>query len=224
MALNSNKIKGGGVDQQVVDPGVYPSRIVQIIDFGLQPQRPYLGQDKPPANEIGLTYELVDTFMVDKDGKEDVTKPRWLSEIIPLFNLKADKAKSTQRYKAADPNNNFNGDFSKLIETPVNVSVVHNKQGEKLWVNVASISAMRPRDADKCPKLVNLPKVFDLDEPNLEVFRKLPEWMQEKIKKNLNFNGSKLQAALGIEAEEFEEKKPIPANDKEAISDDKPWD
>jgi hypothetical protein len=36
-----------------------------------------------------------------------------------------------------------------------------------------------------------------LDEPDLEIFESLPEWLQDKIKGNLNYAGSALQAALG---------------------------
>jgi hypothetical protein len=47
------------------------------------------------------------------------------------------------------------------------------------------------------PPLVNPPKVFDLDEPDMDVFGSIPEWIQKKIKGNLNFQGSVLQRNLG---------------------------
>lgn len=225
MALNTNNLPKNNtsnrVEQPLIETGVYPARIVQILDLGLQAQKPYQGQEKKPINEISITYELVDSFCIDKDGKEDEEKPRWISETLPLYRVDQDKAKSTQRYLAADPNNVFGGDFSKLIDTPVNVTIVHNKVGDKTYVNIASIAAMRPRDAQKCPELKNPPKVFDLDQPDLEIFGSLPEWIQEKIKKNLNFNGSKLQAALNGEPAPKKEE-PIP--DPEDNADDAPWD
>lgn len=228
MALNSNKIKGSNpdrVEQPEIAPGVYPARIVQILDMGLQAQRPYQGKDKPPANEISITYELVDTFCVDKDGKELEDKPRWISETLPLHNIKADKAKSTQRYLAVDPTNKYDGDFSKLVGNPVNVTIVHNAKGDKLYVNVANIAAMRPKDAEKCAELVNPPKVFDLDAPDMEVFGSLPEWIQEKIKKNLRYNGSVLEGCLEGKApakkEEAKEPDPVPQG---GDVNDVPWD
>ncbi len=228
MALNSSKIKGGAggdrVEQPAIDPGVYPGRIVQVIDLGLQAQRPFQGKEKAPANEIMFTYELVDSFMVDKDGKELEDKPRWLSETMPLYNIeKADKAKCTQRYNAADPTHAFGGDFSKLVDIPINSAVVHNKQGEKLYVNVASTAAMRAKDADKCPPLKNPAKVFDLDDPDMDVYNSLPEWVQKKIVANLNFNGSVLQAKLG-QAPAPEEKPAEAAPQAPEGDDDKPWD
>ena len=212
MALNARKVanSGGGnrVEQENLDPGSYPARLVQIIDMGLQPQRPYQGKDKPPMPEIALTYELVDVFMKDADGKELEEKPRWVSETIPLHNLKADKAKSTQRYYAFDPNEEFEGDFTKLIGMPITVTIVNNKVGDKVYDNIATTSAMRAKDAAKCPELVNKAKVFVLDAPDMEVFNSFPQWIQDKIKGNLEYEGSALQKLAG--------KVNVPAKSKEA--------
>lgn len=200
MALNAKKIGNGGgnrTPQANIEPGTYPARLVQIIDLGLQAQRPYQGKDKPPAQEIMLTYELVDTFMLDEKGEELTDKPRWISETLPFYGLYADKAKSTQRYNALDPSGEFDGDFAKAIGQPINVTIVNNAVGDKVYDNIATISAMRPRDADKCPELVNPAKLLDLDAPDLDVFNALPEWLREKIKGNLNYKGSPLEQLLG---------------------------
>jgi hypothetical protein len=187
--------------QKNILPGTYPGRLVQLIDYGLQPQKPYKGEEKKPINEIGLTYELVDEFMKDEQGNDIPDKPRWISETIPFHPLIAEKAKSTQRYNAFDPNGVYDGDFSKALGQPINVTIVNNKSGDKVYDNVATLSTMRPKDAEACAPLVNPPTMFSLDEPDLAVFNKFPEWIRNKIKGNLNFNGSKLQAALGGKAE-----------------------
>lgn len=213
------------VEQPVIEADVYPARLVQIIDFGLQAQKPFQGQEKKPAVEIMLTYELVDCFMVDENGKELEDKPRWISETLPFYGLFADKAKSTQRYKAFDPDEQFDGDFSKCIGMACNVTLVNNKKGDKVYTNVANVAAMAARKAAQLPELKNDPKVFDLDDPDVEVFNKLPKWIQEKIQGNLNYKGSKLEALLGgKQPEKKEEKKPQreappPADDQ----DDNPY-
>lgn len=205
MALNDKQLpkgNGGGdrVEQPNIDPGTYPARVVQIIDLGLQAQRPYMGQEKKPANEIMITYELTDLFMIDEEGKDVEDKPRWISETLPWFGLYADKAKSTQRYNAFDPKGEYEGDFAKCIGTPVNVVIVNNESKGKTYDNVASVSAMRAKDAEKTPELVNKSKVLDLANPDVDVFNSLPKWIQDKIKDNLEFKGSKLAAALNGEA------------------------
>lgn len=219
--------QGGGknrVPQENIAAGVYPARVVQILDLGLQNQRPYQGQPKPPAQEIMLGYELVDTFLVDENGEELEDKPRWISETLPLHPLIADKAKSTARYKALDPNGELDGDFSKLINLPCNVTVVNNENGGKVYDNVAGIAAMRPRDAAKCPELKNPPKVFSLEEPDVAVFNSLPKWIQEKIQKNLNYQGSKLQKLLGGKNEKAQPVGDEDANGGPAFDEEqKPW-
>ena len=199
MPLNANKVPFAGgdfVQQEVLEAGVYPARLVQVVDMGLQNQPPWQGQERPPAYQIGLTYELVDEFMKDEDGNELEDKPRWVSEIINLYSLESDRAKSTQRYFALDPEQEFEGDFSQLVNTPCNIALVvsEGKKGPRNYVG--SVATMRPKDAAKCPELKNECKVFSLDEPDLEIFNKLPEWIREKIKENLEYHGSPLEALL----------------------------
>ena len=206
MALNASKVKGGGVPQDKLEAGVYPCRLVQVLDMGLQTQRPYKGEPKQPAYEISLTYEFTDEFMKDEDGKDREDKPKWLSETMPLHNLNAERAKSTQRYLALDPTREFGGDFSQLLGTPCNVTVVINPgKGDnagKVYENIGGLATMRAKDVDKLPELVNPTKLFDLDAPDMEVFNVLPDWVQEKIKGNLEFAGSPLAHLLGDPAKD----------------------
>lgn len=201
MALNASKVKGGGTPQDPLEAGSYPARLVGILDLGLQAQRPYKGEEKKPAYEINVTYELSDEFMKDEEGNEIKDKPKWLSETMPLHNLKADRAKSTQRYLALDPTQEFKGDWVQLIGTACNVTVVINpgtgKHAGKVYENIGALSTMRAKEVEKLPELVNPSRVFDLDSPDREVFESLPDWLQDKIKGNLEFAGSPLAHLLG---------------------------
>jgi len=186
--------------KEILEAGVYPGRLVQVIDLGMQEQRDWQGEAKGPKYELMATYEFSDEFMKDEDGEDILDKPRWLSETFPFFNLGAEKAKSTLRYNALDPNGDKKGDWSKLLSTPVNITVIVNagkgKNTGKFYENIAGISPMRAKDVDKCPPLVNPTKVFDLGNPDLDVFKALPEWIRDKIMNNLEFNGSSLATLL----------------------------
>ena len=203
MGLNAKKIvnNGGGVQQEPIEPGTYPCRVVQVLDLGIQKQKPFQGKPKAPKHEIMLGYEFADEFCLDEDGEVMEDKPRWLSEDFPLNSLQADMAKSTKRYNAIDPKDTADGDFTLLISYPCSVTVSVNPgkgaNAGKVYNNVASVATMRPKEVAKLPELVNSAKVFLLDEPDMEVFGSLPEWLQTKIKGNLEFNGSALQKALG---------------------------
>lgn len=218
MSVNvSNVPMSSGPRVPALDPGTYPTRLVLIVDLGLQKQRPWQGEEKPPARELSLTYEFVDEFMLDEDGQEDTSKPRWLSEAFVLYNRESEKAKSTLRYNTLDPNNVHEGDFLKCIGTPINVTVVQSpnkKNPDRPWENVASISTMRTKDKDKCPDLVNKPAVLDLDEPDLEAFLMIPKWLQKRVIENLEFKGSLLERLLE------EGNKEAPAQNKEEYDRD----
>jgi hypothetical protein len=223
VGLNAKKVahSGGnkGPAQEAIEPGTYPVRVAQIIDLGLQPQRPYQGQEKPPAHEIMITYEFLDEFCLDEDGNEDEDKPRWLSETLPLRSLQAEKAKSTQRYYALDPQETLEGDFTQLVGVAANASIVQNagkgKNVGKIYNNIQALSAMRSKDAAKAPELKNEGKVFDLDDPDLTIFNSLPDWLQDKIKSNLEYQGSALQKAL--------EGAPVSSQDDVEEDDDGEW-
>tara|TARA_B100000929_G_C15511743_1_gene421146 strand:- start:25838 stop:26575 length:738 start_codon:yes stop_codon:yes gene_type:complete len=200
-AANGSAGGGNRVEQEVMDSGTYPVRVVQIIDLGVQPQRAFQGEAKPPVHQIQLTYEFVDEFLKDEEGNELEDKPRWLSEDFPLYNLSSERAKSTKRYKALDPEEAHEGDFSMLLGAPANALVTSYKlkngpNAGKERNKIQDLSAMRPRDAAKTPELVNEAKMFSLEEPDLEVFLSLPDWLQEKIKSNLEYAGSPLQELL----------------------------
>jgi len=200
MSLNSNNLPSNrGMEIVPMEVGTYPARTVAVVDLGLQPQAPWAGKDRPPAHKVAFTYEFVDEFLKDEDGNDIKDKPRWLTEMMPIYNLSSEKAKSTIRYKTFDPENKHKGDFSKIINTPVMVTIVHNPNNKKpgsVWENVGEVTAMRAKDVEKCPPLVNPVMVFDMDEPDVAVFTMLPQFIQKIIVGGLEFSGSKLEAAL----------------------------
>lgn len=198
MALNAATApmgNGGGKKQEPVAIGTYMARLVQVLDLGLQPQE-YQGQIKDPKQEVNLTYELVTEFMKDDEGKPDETKPRWVGESFVLNNLKADLAKSTKRIKAIDQKNEFKGNLIDMIGMPCLVTIAHNKSQKtgNIYANISMVSP--PMAGIPCPPLKNEPKVFDLSNPDPAIFLSLPEFLQAKIKANLEYPGSKLDRLL----------------------------
>lgn len=197
MGLNASTLPSKSFVRVPMAAGTYPGRLAGVIDLGLQAQRPFKGEDKPPAQEIGLTYELVDEFMKDEDGQDQLDKPRWLTEMIAFYPLSSEKATSTKRYNVFDPTQVDGGDWVKQINKPVNVTVVLNAKKETVYENIGGISAMRPKDAANLVALKNAPVVFDLEAPTLETWKSVPKFIQDRIKTNLNFKGSKLEALIG---------------------------
>lgn len=223
MGLNASKVKNDfGPKVPPLDSGNYPGRVLHVLDLGLQPQRPYLGKEKPPTREIMVQYELSDEFIPDEDGEPQEDKPRLASDRFPLRSLDSEKAKSTKRYKVLDPDTKYGGDFSKTIGCPVSVMISRDEKPDgKVYNNVGGISPLRPKDAAKLPDLVNDPIVFDLDDPDIDAFKKLPDWIKKIISGNLEFEGSKLQKLLDND----EDYKPtdtsdVEASDERSVEDD----
>jgi hypothetical protein len=174
----------------------------------VQEQRPFGDKVKPPVNMITFTYEFADEFLKDENGKDIEDKPRHLTEMMPVYQLTAEKAKSTARYLALDPGNVYKGDFAALVGTPCLVTIVHNpnKKTGGVYENIGGISPMREKDANKAPELVYPALTLDLDEPNLEVFKQFPQFVQDKITRGIEFEGSLLYDLL-------DEVDQIPKND-----------
>jgi hypothetical protein len=224
MGLNAKDGIGGKskLSFKLMEAGSAPARLVQIIDLGLQPDM-YQGVEQAPKRRLLYTYEFPYEFMLDEEGKEMADKPRWLSEDMPFYSLGASKAKSTERYNAFDPSGMHDGDLEKCLGAPVMVTIIHNpgkgKNKDRVFENIAGVSAMQSKMAATLPKLVNEPKLFNLDEPDLELFNSLPDFIKSKIVGNLEFTGSKLDGLLN------KGKAPTPPKQtlKEELDDEAPY-
>lgn len=199
MAINVKDAPKGGKAIPPMDAGSYPSRIVIIADLGLQPQY-FNNEPKDPKREVLLTYEHLDEFLKDDAGDDILEKPRWNSERFTVNNLDNKKAKSTQRYTALDPQNVHGGDYKPLLGIPCMVTLAQNPgrgaNVNKIYNQVVSVASMRPKEAANAAPLVHEALYFDLDEPDLAVFYKLPKFVQTKITENLEFKGSKLETLI----------------------------
>lgn len=223
MAINSAQAPKGGKAYPAMEAGTYPSRIVVIADMGLQPQ--FFGNEqKEPKREITVTYEHVDEFLKDDDGNDLTDKPRWNSERFALNNLDNDKAKSTKRYLALDPQQVHGGDWKPLLGMPVSVSLAKDAgkgpNAGRDYNKVMGVSIMRPKEAAALPELVNEALYFDMDEPDITVFWKLPAFVRKRIQEGLKFKGSELEQLIKDnpepkkEAVKEEAKKPQPPKQK----------
>lgn len=189
MALKARKAASGNIDNP--NPGTYMARVVGITDLGHQPGYEYQGNQVDPAYQLSFTYELVSSFM--QDGR-----PHWVSEDVKnsdYFDSKKGLAsKLMKRVYALDPDGSLTRDgkeLANLINRPCMVEVKLSNTGYPKVNNVTGAPNGIP-----VAELVNDPFIFDLDEPDVEMFRRFPEFIQKKIVGNLEFSGSKLDTAL----------------------------
>lgn len=193
MPLNMNSVSAPSKPRPVMTAGQHMARIVQVIDFGLQNQRPYKGEEKGPAYKMMLMFEFPNE-RIDINGE---SRPMWESYEMKLSSH--EKSTCYKWYQQLDPSNEFRGDWSKLIGKECAVLIVHNTptSGKHAGKTFAKVAGIMPLMAGMTvPPLENDTVVFTLDSPDIEVFRTFPDWMQEKIKNNLEFDNSKLHRLL----------------------------
>lgn len=63
---------GGGFEVRKIPRGKHPVRLVEYVEFGEHPQKPYQGKDRPDADECMLTFEFLGKRTVTEN--EDGTK------------------------------------------------------------------------------------------------------------------------------------------------------
>ena len=130
-------------------------------------------------------------------------------------------ATSTKRYLAFDRPKKYGGDWTELLGHPCTLTVAHTKKGR---AKVGSVTP--PMKGLQVPEPKNQPKFFDTTAPDVEIFSSLPQWIQDKIKSNLDYEGSELQAVLEgkPKAEKKVVEKPVePEVVEQEDDEDEPW-
>lgn len=227
-AASTPKQNSKRVEQAELEVSNYPCRVAQVIDLGRHHKSVWddsTNSFKPDTSKIVdmvmLTYEFTTEFMKDEAGNDVEDKPRWMSEDFPVYALDSELATSTKRMQAFDPGfKKFNGDFSLLATEACTVTIGKRKNGKAKIGNVSP-----PMKGMTVPELKNPVKVFMLDTPDLEVYKSLPQWLQDRIAANLDFEGSPLQALLsGGKLEPKKEPVQVPeVKEEEAHDEDIPW-
>ena len=127
----------------------------------------------------------------------------WKSAELKLSSH--EKSTCYKWYKKLDPKNQFNGDWGQLIGKECAVLVIHQEgKGKNTGRTFDKIADVMPvMTGITVPPLENDTSVFDLMSPNLEVFNSFPDWLQTKIKDNLEYENSKLFRLLNQEPVQY---------------------
>ena len=91
-----------------------------------------------------------------------------------------------------------------FINRPVQVNIVHanRKSGEGKYDKIDSVSPVHP--SIDVPELDTEPFWYKWDEPEFEIWEKIPEFIQNQIREAVNVPGSPTEVMLG-EAKEYDE-------------------
>lgn len=179
-------------------PDNHYARLVGIVDLGMQPGYEYKGEQVDAHFQVMFTYEFPESLMQDEEAR-----PHWMSEDMKnsdYFESKKKASKMMKRVYAMDPTgekSNNGKNIKPLLGSPCMVSVDYNDRG---YLNVIDVTGA-PGGGANVGELKNPTFFCTFDEPNIEVYLRLPKFKQDKIKAALDFPGSNLEKALLAEGE-----------------------
>lgn len=194
MSLDTAKYKGGK-DFGRAEDGMYPARLVQAIELGMQEQTDWKTKESTGFKpRVMLTFELP-TERIEIEGE---TRPRWYSKEYTLSDHELSGIH--QVIRALDP---VETNLSKLIGKACMIEIGTTSGGKPKITNVVSVVK-----GMEVAELENPVALLDLDDPDLEVYKRLPLWLREKIKGGKNFDVSKLALMISTD-ENFDDDLPF---------------
>ena len=179
-----------------VEPGTYFAVCIGAVDLGEQ-ETTYNNKTRY-ANQLQIIFELP-SELIEIDGEE---QPRQLSRRFSVsLSTKSNLRKFIETWYGKKFTDDAIREFDtrELLGKPAMLSVVLSEDGN--YANIASAAAL--------PKGMEAPKAkselidFDVEEWDDEAFRKLPEWLQELIKKSTQYKSNHLpEDEVSVEAAE----------------------
>ena len=172
--------KSGGSFEPVSE-GVHIANCISIIDLGDQYSEKY---DKT-QRKVLLTWEVTDET-IEIDGEE---KPRVISyEYTLSLSEKANLRTHLEAWRGKNfTQEELDGfDLQNVLGKPCQLSIVHNERNGNVYANIKSIMSI-PKGMPTPPVVSEL-TYFALDDAaSLSLIDKLPQWIQDKIKKSTTY-------------------------------------
>lgn len=171
-------VSAGG-DFEIAPEGVFLARCYKMVDVGTQTETGQFGTKE--NRKIYLYWELLQ----DDDGEEirmeDGKTPfsifnSYKLSLHPKANLRKHidswRGKKLTEEEAAD------FDLTKLLGAFCKLQITHStsKDGQKTYANIEAIMTTKKKLDG-----VNEVSSFSIENPDMEVFNALPEWLQAKI-------------------------------------------
>lgn len=163
---------------KIAPVGMHLARIYQIIDLGTTEQTGQFGGKK---RKVQILFELpLETAVFDPEKGE---QPYYARNMYTLSmheksTLRKDVHSMLGKQLTDAEAKTFN--IFNLIGRECMVNIIHRPSGDKTYANIQTITPV-PKGM-VCPPAVNPPLVFSTQQPDMEIFRKLPEFVQDKIK------------------------------------------
>lgn len=194
MTFNPNQKNSSAVEYELLPKGAHMARCVRVIEIGEQDGM-YGKQHK-----VVIAFSLPNVLMKMSDGSE---KQRMISNAFGI-TISSDEKSTMYKYtKALDPNGEATclGDF---LNKPCQIVIGHNTKEGKTRDRLDSVSPILP--GIPVPELDTDGFWFEWSKPSQEIWKKIPKFTQELIKKASNYPGSKVEKMVACDeaGEEYE--------------------
>ena len=173
-----------------VDGGTYMAVCIGVIDLGEQYRQFEKQKQGRYVNECMFIFEIP-SERVQVDGED---KPRWLSTKRLTVSLHERSAlhqmlTSWRGRPLSDAELDPTGDGFDLSQmlgagAMLSVSVVEQDDGSQ-HNKIEAVTGF-PKGIE-VPKVESEPLLFDADEPDMDMLEKMPEWIQDIIRKSTQF-------------------------------------
>tara|TARA_B100002049_G_scaffold236855_1_gene224892 strand:- start:5476 stop:6036 length:561 start_codon:yes stop_codon:yes gene_type:complete len=176
------KIRSNSKPADQPEAGTHVGRLVGFVDMGHQPGFEWQGKEIPSAYKVRLTYEL-------PNSKTQDDRPHWVHEEV----TNSDNEKSKMYARVRTLGGSFD-DASTLLGKPCMITLVQNEKG---YIKIDGLNGVGGVPAGfPVPELENDMFMFDTEKPDMDVFNNFPEFIQEKLTTNLDYEGSELEKAV----------------------------
>ena len=181
------KETAGNGDYRRIPPGVYVARCFSLIDLGTQISNGQYGEKH--QHKIRLTFEVFgedeqgQPMTIDIDGKAmplTVSKNYTMS-LHEKSGLRKDLAAWRGRDFTDEEVKGF--DVSKLVGAYCMVNAQQSEKDGKTYTNIVGITPLPAALKNAKPAPVHENVLFDIDQPDMDIFNSLPEWLQNIITK-----------------------------------------
>lgn len=175
----------------IPDEGIVPARLARIIEIGEHMT------DYGVKDQVYLYYSLP-TRLIEDEG--DYQGKQHMVRTQPMKNSDSEKAALWDHRKVLNPNTR---DLSALLNQGAFLTLTHNtveKQGQKrTFCNITGVSGVP--EGMEVGELDTTQFYFNFDIPDADIWAKLGDFTQNKIKEALNYSGSEVEKmVLHLEA------------------------
>jgi len=216
----------GDFERTLPPEGETLARFVEYVELGLQPQRPYMGKEKPPADEVNLVFELLSPDNIHEVTDTQGNTTQFNDRIyITVAKKLSGRAKFKKLFEAMKYGRDDIKHMKKMLGEAFIVNIIHSASKtnpDKIYANIGNKDNVgirgpfttnlktRKQVKEDVPEATMPLKIFLQDNPTKASWDSLfidgeyekdgetksKNFIQNKILASPSFPGSALEALL----------------------------